>query len=138
MKYNVETKCVEMSAAELCLFSVGDGFFRRPIDDAALAEVAENTDGYIKELGVAKSFVFAARTVKMTAIADGYFEKKDGVRIDIVRSVTAKEFAKKPKEDFYAYAKCCAWLVCLRDGLDVIYVRGVCKNSESDEFKAYE
>ena len=138
MKYNVETKCVEMSAAELCLFSVGDGFFRRPIDDAALAEVAENTDGYIKELGVAKSFVFAARTVKMTAIADGYFEKKDGVRIDIVRSVTAKEFAKKPKEDFYAYAKCCAWLVCLRDGLDVIYVRGVFKNSESGEFKAYE
>ena len=36
--------------------------------------------------------------------------------------------------EFYTYTKCCAWLLCLREELDVIYVRVVMKNSESGEY----
>lgn len=138
MKYNVKSKALEINAAELCLFAVGDSYMRSASDEAALSEFAEKNDGYVKDLCVVKSFVFAAKTVKMTAVSDGYFEERDGARVDFVRAVSSKEFSKELKEDFYTYAKCCAWLLCLRDALDVVYVRAVLKNSSSGEFKVYE
>lgn len=138
MKYNVDAKELELGVAELCLLSLGDAFQKSGADLEAIDLVADSTDGYIKSLEITKSFNGSARKIKMTGVADGYFEAENGVRIDFVKAVSDKEYSKRPKEECFAYIKCCAWLFCLRDSLDVIYTRLVLRNSESGEIRFVE
>ena len=138
MRYNTETKELEMTVAELCLLSVGEDYSKSAADTEAINEVASADDGYLKSLPVCQSFVYGAKTIKMSGVADGYFEKKDGARVDFVKSVSEKEFAKSPKAELFTYVKCVAWLICKRDGLDSIYPRLVLKDSSCGEIRCVE
>ena len=138
MRYNVETKELEMTVAELCLLSVGEDYAKSPADVEAISCLCDGDDGYIKSFSVCQSFVYGAKNIKMSGVADGYFEKKDGVRVDFVKSVSEKEFAKPPKTELFTYIKCVAWLICKRDGLESICPRLVLRDSSSKEFKSFE
>lgn len=139
MRYNTQTQSVELSVAELCLLSCGVGeYTSSAVDKDAVAVMTEKCDGYNPLLSVVKTFCFLAKSIKLSGEVGGIFEGRDGVRVDVVRAVSPKAFAKKPSDELWAYIKCCAWLVCLRDGLDVIYPRVVLRNSENGEFKAHE
>ena len=138
MRYNVETKELEMTVAELCLLSVGEDYAKSPADVEAISSLCDGDDGYIKSLPVCQSVVYGAKNIKMSGVADGYFEKKDGVRVDFVKSVSEKEFAKPPKTELFTYIKCVAWLICKRDGLESICPRLVLRDSSSKEFKSFE
>ena len=105
MKYNVDTKTVELDVAELCFLSCGSKIQKTFSDKEAAETLVQNIDDYIKELSVTKSFVFAGKNIKMTGVADGFFEKKDGARVALVKAVPSKEFSKKPKDELYTYIK---------------------------------
>ena len=138
MKYNVDTKHIELSVAELCSLALGDcNYSKTPEDMAAITEFAKGNDDYIENLSVVKSFTAATKDIKMSGAVDGYLEKRDGAFVDFVLSVTPREFSKKPKEELFTYIKCCAWLICIRDGLEVVCPRVVLRNSENGEFKAH-
>lgn len=139
VKYNKKSECVEMGAAELCAASFYKiNFAKSNADNAAIDEIERVTDGYIKHLSVSKKITFGAFDVKINGIVDGYFEKADGVRVDFVKSVPHRELTKKTDESYMAYVKCCAWLVCVRDGLQAIFSRVVLRSAESSEFKVLE
>ena len=77
MRYNVETKELEMTVAELCLLSVGEDYAKSPADVEAISCLCDGDDGYIKSLPVCQSFVYGAKNIKMSGVADGYFEKNE-------------------------------------------------------------
>jgi len=139
VKYNKKTECVEMSVAELCTASFSKAeYSKNDLDNTAILEIEKNTEGYIKNLPLAKKFSFEAFDIKLYGTVDGYFEKRDGVRVDFVKSVSHREFSGKIDEGYWAYLKCCAWLICVRDGLQVVYVRTVFRSAQSSEFKIAE
>ena len=138
MKYNTETKTVEIKAAELCLLTLGKDFSLKKADAEAVEVVSQNTSGYIKSLSVEKTFTFDGKKIKMSATADGYFEERNTVTVDTVRTVTPREFEKTPKDEAYSNAKCAAWLLCLKDGLEVVTLRVVYRDSFGGAFKAWE
>lgn len=139
MKYNIETKCVELSVAELCLHTFGVGeYTRTSADDEAVNLMTELNDGYNPSLEVTKSFTHMAINFKLTGMVDGLIEMKGGMRTDVVRCVSPSRVAKPPREELWGYIRCCAYLVCLRDGLEVIYTRVVHKSSADGEIKIYE
>ncbi len=138
MKYNVDTKHVELSVEELCVSAFGGVDYSKTQDDmAAISEFSKENDGYIVSPSVTKSFSVAAKDLKMTGSFDGYFESRDGITVDLVMSVTPAAFSKKPKDELFTYINCCAWLICIRDGVEAICPRVVFKNSETGEFKAF-
>jgi hypothetical protein len=138
VRYNTETKRVEFSVAELCLFSGISVDGASKADIAALDEFAAANDEYSKNKTIRKSFNLLAKDLTMSGHFDGYCEERDGIRIDLVRSVNAKAFAKAPKDDLFTYIKCCAWIACQIESTESIFVRIVLKNNESGEYKTHE
>ncbi len=138
MKYITQKDVVSCLVAELCLFSLGATDYKKTSDDNRFAnELSAEFADYSLNREVCGTVTVGGKNVALSGVIDGYYNGKEK-RVDIIKALPYGEYAKKNFDDYLAYIKICAYLVCINENIDKIGVGIYLKSLDNGERKKIE
>ena len=146
MKYNKNSKAIEMSVRSLCSLAVKHGNIdyrysneERSISggDAHRKLQAEAGGYYDPEVTLVNTMLHDGIYYTVRGRADGVINSPDGLCVDEIKSVGGYEFRLPPDRLHEAQLKCYAYFLCVREGLDGIKGRLTYFNAENQNTRYF-
>ncbi|MEE1115624.1 MAG: helicase C-terminal domain-containing protein [Clostridia bacterium] len=150
MRYNRDMCQIETSVRELCNFAFRHGDLEGnggadndllPIDRSLRDRISKDrTANYLSDVPLEHTLCQNSVYYNVSGRVDGVFCGDDGIfAVEVIKEIRGKAFYSAPNPIHMAQAKCYAYFLCERDGLErararVLYFDG--KASPSDEKKS--
>ena len=146
MKYNKNSKAIEMSVRSLCSLAVKHGSIdcRYPTEQRSMSggEIhrklqAEAGGYYDPEVTLINTMLHDGIYYTVKGRADGVIKLSNGLCVDEIKSVGGYEFRLPPDRLHEAQMKCYAYFLCVKEGLDSIKGRLTYFNVENQNTRYF-
>ncbi len=154
MRYNRDMCGIEMSVRELCNFAFRHGDLEGkggadngsfPTDTAVMDRISKGrTYNYTFEVLLDHTLCQNSVYYNVSGCVDGVFCGDDGIfAVEVVRELHGKAFYSAPNPVHMAQAKCYAYFLCERDGLEkvrarVLYFDSKSLDGEKDKIRIFD